>query len=329
MAVKEFSREYLMDELDVLCNSVSDEITGTSRWSVFHTIVFQDKDGKFYEANYSCGATEMQNEGPWEYEDIIECVEVEQREVPVKQWVSVDTPKPKAATKKKAKKDEIEIDPEVAKKKIEMNDLVEQIKEVDFELTELQAMYTMQLEKLKAAYEEKKLVINGRRLYFENQLKVLFEQVPTTDTKTQRKVSLLFGDVVVKKATKTLDCDKKALLEVAEHEINQYMEKQKELIAAIESVQSEIDRRTSEDPTDATIEELVNKRIGLESEYEFLGCEWLPFVKTKEVKDFDWSAFKARLVITEGGIIDTETGELVEVEGLTVKEVPEEVQVKY
>jgi hypothetical protein len=65
-----------------------DEITNHNRWSVGHRIVFQYND-KVYEAYYSVGATESQDESPWEYEDEIECTEVEEVEVAVKQWKPV------------------------------------------------------------------------------------------------------------------------------------------------------------------------------------------------------------------------------------------------
>lgn len=48
-----------------------------------HEIVFED-NGKFYQTTYSEGATEMQYESPWEYDDEVECTEVELREVKVK-----------------------------------------------------------------------------------------------------------------------------------------------------------------------------------------------------------------------------------------------------
>ena len=39
---------------------------------------------------YSEGATELQDERPWEYQDEVECIEVELKEVKVKKWVPVD-----------------------------------------------------------------------------------------------------------------------------------------------------------------------------------------------------------------------------------------------
>lgn len=87
--MKKFDKKYLMDELDLPYSAIKDDIVDTSRWSIHHKIVFED-NGKFYETYYSEGATECQDESPWEYEDEIECYEVELKEVKVMKWVRVD-----------------------------------------------------------------------------------------------------------------------------------------------------------------------------------------------------------------------------------------------
>lgn len=49
---------------------VEDEIVGDRRWSIDHRIVIQRvSDKKFFADTYSVGATEMQDEGPWEYSE--------------------------------------------------------------------------------------------------------------------------------------------------------------------------------------------------------------------------------------------------------------------
>ena len=44
------------------------EIVGHSRWSINYNLVLE-KDGKFFQKGYSKGATESQDESPFEYED--------------------------------------------------------------------------------------------------------------------------------------------------------------------------------------------------------------------------------------------------------------------
>ena len=90
MIEKIFDRDYLKNELGLPYeNTITDEIVDNSRWSIMHEIVFED-NGKFCQTTYSEGATEMQMEKPWEYENKIECIEVELREVKVKKWMPIE-----------------------------------------------------------------------------------------------------------------------------------------------------------------------------------------------------------------------------------------------
>lgn len=57
-----------------------DDLVDTSRWSEIHDVVIKRRsDGKFFIDSYSVGATEMQEERPWEYSEpnFVECVPVE------------------------------------------------------------------------------------------------------------------------------------------------------------------------------------------------------------------------------------------------------------
>lgn len=86
------TRTFLKEQLlaqEVIDNAIEDIIVDTSRWSVRHEIVFAFGD-KHFKTNYSVGATEQQDESPWEYESVIRCTEVELKEVVVKQWVPTE-----------------------------------------------------------------------------------------------------------------------------------------------------------------------------------------------------------------------------------------------
>jgi len=63
-----------MDESEA--KIVHTEICDTTRWSIVHRIVFEFNQ-KFYESYYSVGATENQDESPYEFEDEVDCPEVE------------------------------------------------------------------------------------------------------------------------------------------------------------------------------------------------------------------------------------------------------------
>lgn len=52
-------------------------ITDTSRWSIYYTQILRHvPTGKLYEFNWSSGATEQQDESPFEYQDTYEPIEV-------------------------------------------------------------------------------------------------------------------------------------------------------------------------------------------------------------------------------------------------------------
>lgn len=68
---------------------VEETLVDTTRWSLLYELVFKFS-GKYYKTSYSVGATECQDESPFEYDpDMIECAEVEPVEVTVVQYREV------------------------------------------------------------------------------------------------------------------------------------------------------------------------------------------------------------------------------------------------
>lgn len=64
--------------------------TGHSRWAVNYTGIFRHiPTNKHYRFNWRKGATEYQDEKPFEYDKEVEVEEVELKEVMVKKWVKV------------------------------------------------------------------------------------------------------------------------------------------------------------------------------------------------------------------------------------------------
>jgi hypothetical protein len=55
---------------------VDDEIVSTGRWSIHHLLTIKMND-KYYQTEYSVGATESQDERPWQYKDVVEFTEVQ------------------------------------------------------------------------------------------------------------------------------------------------------------------------------------------------------------------------------------------------------------
>jgi hypothetical protein len=63
----EQAREILFEDNDDF-KIISDEIIENSRWSILRLLTVQRiSDGAFFRASYSVGATEQQDERPWEY----------------------------------------------------------------------------------------------------------------------------------------------------------------------------------------------------------------------------------------------------------------------
>lgn len=84
---KEVLKECLWGDSDTLTR-VHTELVDTGRWSTHHYMVFSF-EGQLYGVSYSQGATECQDESPFEYEpEEIACNEVEA----VQQTVTVYQP---------------------------------------------------------------------------------------------------------------------------------------------------------------------------------------------------------------------------------------------
>ena len=167
------------------------------------------------------------------------------------------------------------IDEQTIQLKVEMDQLIENIKELDVEIKELDQLFKARAELLKEQIEEKRYELQQEKNKQEGYLRELFEQVPQSETKTQRKVKLLSGDVVVKKAKLDFEKDIDKLLKWAK---------------------------------DNNRNDLINK---------------------KEVFSFKWTDFKKDLVPTEDGIIYVETGEVLDIEGLSMIKKAEEMEIKY
>ena len=89
---QKFKRKFLQDLVyddcdDVIAEKIEDNIVAHERWSVVHEMIFKT-GGKYYSTTYSVGATESQDESAYEYaSDLVECTEVEKKEVTVTKYV--------------------------------------------------------------------------------------------------------------------------------------------------------------------------------------------------------------------------------------------------
>ena len=65
----------ILYEDDETAEIISNKITDHDRWTVSYKLIFK-QDNKFYRTFYSVGATEQQDESPWQYEAEVKCYEV-------------------------------------------------------------------------------------------------------------------------------------------------------------------------------------------------------------------------------------------------------------
>jgi hypothetical protein len=93
--IKTYHRSELSDDLNLPYNLdivQSDQITGTTRWSEIHELVFQDPDDRlFWRVSYSQGLTEDQDEVPFgeESPEDVDAVQMMLRPLTVLRWVEV------------------------------------------------------------------------------------------------------------------------------------------------------------------------------------------------------------------------------------------------
>lgn len=80
----------IVEEANEDWKEIESKIVDNSRWSIHHKGVFQYiPTGKYYEFYWSVGATEYQEEQPFEYDKEVEALEVHQVPEVVQVWRTV------------------------------------------------------------------------------------------------------------------------------------------------------------------------------------------------------------------------------------------------
>ena len=130
-----------------------------------------------------------------------------------------------------ATKKSIEVDQRTLELKVEMDQLVEKIKELDMAMAELNELYKLRIELLKEQFEEREYSLQQKKEQHQGHLRALFEQVPQDETKTQKKVKLLSGDVVVKKSKLDIEKNSDELLKWAQENNREELINRKEVMS--------------------------------------------------------------------------------------------------
>jgi len=107
---------------------------------------------------------------------------------------------------------------------LNLENIVEEIKEKESEKVRLEELFNAKVEELNNALKDKTNKIENEINYLKQMARVQFESQPYKETKTQKKISLLSGDVVLKKATKKIEGDKNILLDWGKTNASEYIE---------------------------------------------------------------------------------------------------------
>lgn len=104
---------------------------------------------------------------------------------------------------------------EIKNIQVRMDNLVEDYKSITEEIENMMALKNAKIEQIENNYRMKVDKLETTQNMIMAELRVLADQVPQKETKTQCKVELLSGSVVIKKPTQTLVADKEKLIEWA------------------------------------------------------------------------------------------------------------------
>lgn len=137
----------------------------------------------------------------------------------------------KGERNKMAKNMTVELDSRVVQLKVEMDNLVEDIRGLEYEVVELGEVFKVRQEQLRDRFEEKEYLLRSKKEKLQMQLRELFEQVPQSETKTQRKVKLLNGDVIIKKPKADFEKDADKLLKWAKDNHREELINKKEVLS--------------------------------------------------------------------------------------------------
>lgn len=107
--------------------------------------------------------------------------------------------------------------------------LVEEVKKMKAQQSEWDEMFKLKVEEVKAKVEEEKTKLQRAIDFNMAQIKVSFDQLDSKDTKTQKKIKVISGEVILKKAIEKLDYDKDKLLAYAkEKQLTDYIKTKEE-----------------------------------------------------------------------------------------------------
>ena len=107
---------------------------------------------------------------------------------------------------------------------LELENIVEEIITKRAEKAQFQQLFADKVAQLRMALDNKTEQLDKDIYYLTQTARVEFEQLPSKATKTQRKLSLLSGDFIVKLPTRKLEADKTVLLQWGRTNASEYVD---------------------------------------------------------------------------------------------------------
>ncbi len=112
-----------------------------------------------------------------------------------------------------------------AKMLAHMDNLVEEIKNLQAQIDNWDEQLTIKIQEATAKVNAEKEKLQKAIDYNKAQLEVAFNNAEYKETKTQKKIKCISGDIIVKKAAQKIECDKDKLLTyVKENKLDEFVE---------------------------------------------------------------------------------------------------------
>lgn len=109
----------------------------------------------------------------------------------------------------------LEVNQDVVEVRARIDSRVEEVKRIDADIAEFEALYMARLEELEAQYQSKVMTLKANRERLMGEINAYFDLAEAKETKTQFKLTLLAGDVIRKKSGVKMNPDKEKLIEWA------------------------------------------------------------------------------------------------------------------
>ena len=156
---------------------------------------------------------------------------------------------------------------------IDANSYIKDLKEMQSELEEFRAIADFEKNKIQESFELKKDRIEGKIKYIKEQIYLCCQSMEMKETKTQKKKTLLDGEIIIKKETEKMVVDKEKLMKWTKKNRPEFVEEVKTQTLKWAELKKEL-KIIDDCVIDVTTGECVGEGIGITKEPEILKIEF-------------------------------------------------------